>query len=74
MFIELRIDEPACHRAGPCRLCHEVCPVDVFALKGDKMIVLEENQDECTLCDLCLQRCPTRAITLVKLYERETVK
>ena len=55
---------------GPCRLCQEVCPVDIFAFKDGKMVVVEESQDECTLCDLCLQACqPYEAIRIVRLYE-----
>jgi NAD-dependent dihydropyrimidine dehydrogenase PreA subunit len=30
---------------------------------------VEENQDECTLCDLCLQECTPDAVVLRKLYE-----
>jgi len=34
--------------------------------------VVEENEDECTLCDLCLERCPTGAIVIRTLYADET--
>jgi NAD-dependent dihydropyrimidine dehydrogenase PreA subunit len=31
------------------------------------------NEDECILCDLCLQRCPTDAIAIHKLYSDEVL-
>jgi Na+-translocating ferredoxin:NAD+ oxidoreductase RNF subunit RnfB len=31
------------------------------------------HEDECTLCDLCLQRCPTDAIAIHKLYSGEVL-
>ena len=68
MFIELKIDHEACARAGDCKVCVETCPVDIFALADAKVIVNHENEDECTLCDQCLTKCPAKAITLTRLY------
>ena len=68
MFIELRIAEDACTEARPCQSCVDNCPVDIFQLEDGKVVVNHVNEDECTLCDLCLSKCPVRAITLRKLY------
>ena len=35
------------------------------------MRIVEENLDECTLCDLCIQAAPPGAVRIVKLYEQE---
>jgi len=69
MFIELSIDWPRHHQAGPCARCVEVCPVDIFRLADGRLEVVRENEDECILCDMCLAQCPNQAITLRKLYE-----
>ena len=68
MFIELRIAEDACAKARPCQICVENCPVDIFRSEDGKAIVNHANEDECLLCDLCLSKCPVKAITLKKLY------
>ena len=75
MFIALKIDEPRCKVGKGCRHCVDVCPVDIFQTGEvgslvNAVLVNAENEDECTLCDLCLQACPHQAIEIVKLYER----
>ncbi|MBI2907695.1 MAG: 4Fe-4S binding protein [Chloroflexi bacterium] len=68
MFIELKIDKEKCARCPSCQVCVQACPVDVFKAEGGMATVVESEQDECTLCDLCHTKCPTKAIKLVKLY------
>ena len=47
----------------------EVCAVDIFALNADGTLrIVEENLDECVLCDLCLEVAPGK-VKVVKLYE-----
>jgi NAD-dependent dihydropyrimidine dehydrogenase PreA subunit len=47
----------------------EVCPVNIFKLAGSQPVVIEENEDECTLCMLCIDAFPEGAVTIRKLYE-----
>ncbi len=77
-FIKVTIDDSKCLGTADCGGCIKVCPVNVFqhppqgtSSAPDKEVpaVVEENQDECTLCDLCLQECNPRAILIKKLYE-----
>jgi NAD-dependent dihydropyrimidine dehydrogenase PreA subunit len=44
--------------------------VKIFAPGREENTVttVEENLDECTLCDLCMQACPD-GVKVVKLYE-----
>jgi len=43
--------------------------VDIFArTEGSTAQVVSENEDECILCRLCVDRCPVKAVSLVKLY------
>ena len=68
-FIKLEIDLYKCTGIKECGECIRVCPVNIFTPNGDYPIPVESNEDECTLCDLCLQGCKTDAITIHKLYE-----
>jgi NAD-dependent dihydropyrimidine dehydrogenase PreA subunit len=45
-----------------------LCPVDIFAVENDRLRVVPEEEDECTLCELCLDAAPAGAITIHKLY------
>lgn len=72
MFIRVDVDQEAVRKTpGLAQRLVEMCPVKIFApgeTEGTVRIV-EENLDECTLCDLCVQACP-EGIRVVKLYER----
>ena len=69
MFIRVEIDNSVQQDADLARRLTEVCPVDIFALdEGGRVGTVEENLDECTLCDLCLDAAGD-AVRVVKLYE-----
>lgn len=50
-----------------------LCPVDIFAIEGDVLISKPDQEDECTLCELCLRAAPPNAIAIHKLYSGETL-
>jgi len=66
LFVSLLIDPVTCR--SDCSICREVCPVDIFVKDKNLIMVVKEREDECTLCNLCLEKCPTKAITLQKHY------
>ncbi len=70
MFIKIEIDPKTAADPAIAKKLVEVCPVNIFALgpQGRARIV-EENLDECTLCDLCLQAVPGGGVRVIKLYE-----
>jgi NAD-dependent dihydropyrimidine dehydrogenase PreA subunit len=48
----------------------EVCPVNIFAQAPDgSATIVEENLDECVLCELCVQAAPPGGVRVVKLYD-----
>lgn len=49
------------------------CPVNIFGQNGATIHIVTENQDECTLCELCLRLAPRGAVTIQKLYKAETL-
>ena len=71
MFIRVDIDQGLVKRTpGLAKKLVEVCPVKIFATGREENTVttVEDNLDECTLCDLCMQAAPN-GVKVVKLYE-----
>ncbi len=71
MFIRVDIDDAVVRRtAGLAKKLVEVCPVKIFKPGADEssVAVVEDNLDECTLCDLCMQASPD-GVKVVKLYD-----
>jgi NAD-dependent dihydropyrimidine dehydrogenase PreA subunit len=67
MFIRIDVDDEAL--SLPLRTSiAAVCPVDIFALQHDRLFVRPEQEDECTLCELCLDEAPAGAITISRVY------
>ena len=70
MFIRVEVDPEAAADAELAKKLVEVCPVNIFDLDADgKVVVVQENEDECVLCDLCVQAAPPGRVRIVKLYE-----
>ena len=65
-FIKIVIDRQKCR--SDTAACANVCPVGIFDVKDGTIRVIEENEDECTLCGLCLDACKEGAIKILKLY------
>ena len=71
MFIDVKVAPTVAADAALARKLAEVCPVNIFAQEKDgKLRIVEENLDECTLCDLCVQAAPAGKVQIVKLYEK----
>jgi ferredoxin len=68
-FIKIEIDSGKCAGIDDCGRCIQVCPVNIFMKSGDVPVAVEENEDECTLCQLCIEACRPRAVIIHKLYE-----
>lgn len=70
-FIKIEIDSDKCVGIDDCGRCIPVCPVNIFMASGNMPVASEENEDECTLCELCFEACPHDAVIIRKLYESE---
>ncbi len=69
MFINVEVDAAASKDAAAAKKLTEVCPVNIFAQQQDGTLrIVDENLDECTLCELCIQAFPGK-VKVVKLYE-----
>jgi NAD-dependent dihydropyrimidine dehydrogenase PreA subunit len=69
LFIDVQVDEKAAKDPALAAKLVEVCPVNIFAKDDGGLRIVEENLDECVLCDLCIQAAPHGAVRVVKLYE-----
>jgi len=70
IFIEVVVDDKLLRNDDTGRLVR-LCPVDIFAAEGERLVVRADNEDECTLCELCLRAAPPGAITIRKTYSGE---
>lgn len=71
MFIDVKVDSKTAKDPELAKKLTEVCPVNIFAQSDDGSLrLVEENLDECVLCDLCIDAAPKGAVEVVKLYER----
>jgi NAD-dependent dihydropyrimidine dehydrogenase PreA subunit len=73
MFIDVEIDATVAADPELARKLAEVCPVDIFKAGDSGVELVQENLDECVLCELCLRAAPVGAIRIVKLYSGESL-
>jgi NAD-dependent dihydropyrimidine dehydrogenase PreA subunit len=69
IFIRVDVSESARGDAELARELEEACPVDIFAASDRGVTIVDENLDECVLCELCLDAAPPGAVRVVKLYD-----
>jgi NAD-dependent dihydropyrimidine dehydrogenase PreA subunit len=68
LFIAVDVDAAIAADAEAAKKLDEVCPVDIFEATDGSVRIVEENLDECTLCDLCIEAFPGK-VKVRKLYE-----
>jgi ferredoxin-like protein FixX len=70
LFIGVEVDDEVARSAEVAAKLTEVCPVDIYAQDEDGSLrIVEENLDECVLCELCLEVAPPGKVKVLKLYE-----
>ena len=74
LFIAVEVDDAVAQDRQLVAKLTEVCPVDIFAQNDDGTLrIVEDNLDECVLCELCINATPAGTLTVVKLYSGETL-
>jgi NAD-dependent dihydropyrimidine dehydrogenase PreA subunit len=69
VFIGVDVHESVRGDAALARKLEEACPVDIFAAVDGRVEIVDENLDECVLCELCLDAAPPGAVRVVKRYD-----
>jgi NAD-dependent dihydropyrimidine dehydrogenase PreA subunit len=69
IFIGVEVEESVRGDAELARRLEEACPVDIFAATSGRVEIVDENLDECVLCELCLDAAPPGAVRVVKRYD-----
>ncbi len=69
-FIAVEVEDALASDGAVAAKLAEVCPVDIFAVAGGRVEIVQENLDECVLCRLCLDAVP-QGVRVLKLYEHE---
>ena len=70
MFIDVTVAPAVAADRALAKKLVEVCPVNIFKQAADGALeIVQDNLDECTLCDLCVQAAPAGTVRVIKLYE-----
>jgi len=70
IFIEVKVEDSIAADAALAAKLAEVCPVDIFKASESGVEIVEDNLDECVLCNLCVEAVPEGTLRVIKLYER----
>jgi NAD-dependent dihydropyrimidine dehydrogenase PreA subunit len=74
LFIDVEVSEEIREDAEMAQKLADACPVDIYANNGGKVDIVEENLDECILCELCVQAAPPGTVKVQKLYDGTTLE
>ncbi len=71
MFIDVQVDDAVSSDREIAKKLVDVCAVDIFAQADDGSLkIVDDNLDECVLCDLCIQAAPEGKVRVIKLYDQ----
>jgi NAD-dependent dihydropyrimidine dehydrogenase PreA subunit len=73
LFIDVEVSPEVSGDAELAATLTEVCPVDIFAVADGRLQIVEENLDECVLCELCINAAPQGTVRVLKLYSGESL-
>ena len=74
LFIDVEVSDDVRDDAEMAQKLADACPVDIYANKDGKVDIVEENLDECILCELCVQAAPPGTVKVKKLYDGTTLE
>jgi NAD-dependent dihydropyrimidine dehydrogenase PreA subunit len=69
LFIDVEVSDEIRDDAGLAQKLTDACPVDIYSNKNGHVEIVEENLDECILCELCVQAAPPGTVRVKKLYD-----
>jgi ferredoxin-like protein FixX len=74
LFIDVEVADELRDDGELAQKLADACPVDIYANRDGKVEVVQENLDECILCELCVQAAPPGGVRVKKLYDGTTLE
>jgi NAD-dependent dihydropyrimidine dehydrogenase PreA subunit len=74
LFIDVEVDPQFRDQADIAQKLEDACPVDIFKNADGHVEIVEENLDECVLCELCLGAAPRGTVRVKKLYDESVLQ
>ena len=68
-FIDVEVADDVRDDADLAKRLEDACPVDIYACRDGRVEVVEDNLDECVLCELCIRAAPPGTVRVLKLYD-----
>jgi NAD-dependent dihydropyrimidine dehydrogenase PreA subunit len=68
-FIDVEVADDVRDDPEMAKKLEDACPVDIFANRDGQVDVVEQNLDECVLCELCIAAAPPGKVRVLKLYD-----
>jgi NAD-dependent dihydropyrimidine dehydrogenase PreA subunit len=69
LFIDVEVADGVRGDAELAKKLEEVCPVDIYKATAGAIEIVEQQLDECVLCELCLDAAPPGTVRVIKLYD-----
>jgi len=69
IFIDVKVAPEITKDMTIARKLEEVCPGGIFDASDTRLRIVDENLDECVLCELCLSAAPKDTVSIIKLYD-----
>jgi NAD-dependent dihydropyrimidine dehydrogenase PreA subunit len=73
LFIGVDVSDQLARDEALAKKLEEVCPVDIFKAGSSGLEIVDENLDECVLCELCMNAAPPGAVKVIKRYDNDAV-
>jgi NAD-dependent dihydropyrimidine dehydrogenase PreA subunit len=74
LFIDVEVDPQISDQADIAQKLEDACPVDIFKNAGGHVEIVEDNLDECVLCELCINAAPKGTVRVKKLYDESVLQ
>ena len=69
LFIDVEVDDQIRNQADIAQKLQDACPVDIYKNADGHVEIVEQNLDECVLCELCINAAPKGTVRVKKLYD-----
>ena len=74
LFIDVEVDDQIRDQADIAQKLEDACPVDIFKNADGHVEIVEDNLDECVLCELCINAAPKGTVRVKKLYDESVLQ